>query len=127
MLPAFNIFAYNRKISRSLTANIFLDFPEYYTPEKTFKKVNIKAFWLYFPKIIFKNAKDKIVVKRFIFFDESTMMPISIFDNYYSWEKKFESYFFYDYIKVIFYVKYSIRQKDDFLFHKYHLNILSKV
>lgn len=55
------------------------------------------------------------------------MMLTSIFDNYSYWGKKFESYSFYDYKKIISYMKYSIRQKKDFLFNKYNPNFLSKV
>ena len=51
------------------------------------KKVNIKAFWLYFLKIFFKDTKDEDIAKRFIFFDKFTIMPISIFDTYYCQEK----------------------------------------
>lgn len=82
---------------------------------------------MYFPKIIFQNAEDEEVVESFISFGISTMMPNSIFDDYFYWGKKLESYFFYDYIMIISCVKYNIRQKRDFLFDKHHPSLLSKV
>lgn len=42
-------------------------------------------------------------------------------------EKKLKLYSLYDYIKIIFYIKYSTGQKNNFLFDKYHFNFLSKV
>lgn len=69
----------------------------------------MNIFQLYFLKIIFKNAKDEDVTKRFILFDKSTTISIFIFDDYYYQKKKFELYFFYNYIKVIFSIKYSTR------------------
>lgn len=87
----------------------------------------MRALWSYFLKIIFQNIEHKEVVKSFIFFSISIMMLTFIFDNYYYWKKKLESYFFYDYIKIIFCMKYSIRQKEDFLCDKYHPSFLSKV
>lgn len=55
------------------------------------------------------------------------MLLISIFNDYYYWRKELESYSFYDYIKVIFYVKYNTRQWDNIPFDSHHLNPLSKI
>lgn len=55
------------------------------------------------------------------------MITTSILNNYYYQRKDFQLYFFYDYVKVISCMKYSIRQKGDFLFNKHHSNLLSKV
>lgn len=54
-------------------------------------------------------------------------MPTSFFNNYYHWGKDLKSYFFYDYIKVISYVKYNTRKNNNLLFDKHHPNHLSKV
>lgn len=106
---------------------MLLGFSEFYTPEKILKRISIKALKLYFPKIIFYNTRDKEAEEDFIFFDKFIMMPMSIFDNYYYWGEELEFYSSYDCIKVIFYMKYSTRQKDDLLFDKHHSNLLSKV
>lgn len=108
-LYAFNHLAYNCKISGLLAANILLDFLKYYIFKKTLKRVNMRVLELYFPKIIFQDAKDKEVVESFIPFGISIMIPTFIFDNYYYWEKELELYFFYDYMKIISCMKYSTR------------------
>lgn len=78
-LRAFNYLAYDCKINRSLATNMHLSLLEYYNPKKTLKKINIRAFWLYFLKIIFHDTKDKKDVKDLILFSISTKIPTSIF------------------------------------------------
>ncbi len=74
-LCIFNHLAYNCEISGLLAANTFLGFLEYYTSEKSLKKVNLKNLWLYFPKIIFHDVEDKEAADSLILFGTSTMMP----------------------------------------------------
>lgn len=126
-LYAFNCLIYNCKISRPLATNTLLGLLEYYIHKKILRRISIKAFWLYFPKIIFKDIEDEGAAERFILFDKSTIIPIFVFDNYYYQEKELQSYFFYDYMKVISCVKYNTRERDNFLFDKHHLNPLSKI
>lgn len=52
-LQVFHWLVYNHKISSLLAANILLGLPKFYTSKKILKRVNMKAFWLYFFKIIF--------------------------------------------------------------------------
>ncbi len=87
----------------------------------------MRALRSYFPKIIFQDAEDEEAAESFIPFGKSTMMPTSVFDDYYYRGKELESYFFYDHMKVISRVKYSTRQRGVFLFDKHHPNPLSKV
>ena len=82
---------------------------------------------MYFCKTIFHNAKDKEFVESIIFFNTLIIMPTFIFDNYFYQRKKLELFSFYDYLKVISRVKYSIRQRKIILFDKHHFNPLSKV
>lgn len=58
-LYIFNYLIYNCEISGLLTTGMFLDFSEYYTPEKYLKQINLKNLCSYFPKIIFINIEDK--------------------------------------------------------------------
>ncbi len=81
-LHAFNYLIYDREISDPLAANTLLGLPEYYTPKKSLKRVNLKNLQSYFPKIIFQDAEDKEAADSFIPFGISTMMPTSIFDDY---------------------------------------------
>lgn len=53
LLYAFNCLAYNRKISGLSAANTPLGLSKFYISKKILKRVNIKAFQSYFPKIIF--------------------------------------------------------------------------
>lgn len=80
---AFNYLAYNYKISGLLAANILLDFLKFYIFKKILKKVNIKTFRLYFPKIIFQKAENKNIKEIFISFGSLKLMPTSLFNNYY--------------------------------------------
>lgn len=77
--------------------------------------------------IIFREAKDEDIAKYLILFGASRMMLASLFHNYYYQGEDLKLYFFYDYIKVISYMKYNIRQKGNISFDKYHLNLWSKV
>lgn len=82
-LRAFYCLANNREISGFLAANTLFGLQEYYTSEKTLKRVNMRAFQLYFPKIIFQDAKDEEAAESLIPYSTLTMMPTSIFDDYY--------------------------------------------
>lgn len=62
---------------------MLLGVPEFYTLEKVLKRMNRKALWLYFPKIIFQDFEDENVKKNLILFGSSRLMPTSLFDNYY--------------------------------------------
>ncbi len=126
-LHALNRLAYNRAISGTLAANTLLSLPEYYTPEKSLKRVNLKKLRLYFPKIIFHDAEDVEVADSLISFGTSTMMPTLIFDDYHYWGEELKSYSFYDNIKTISRVKYCTRQRGNILFDRRHPNPLSKV
>ncbi len=126
-LRAFNHLTYNREISGPLATNTLLSLPEYYTPKKSLKRANLKNLQLYFPKIIFYNAEDKEAADNLIPFGSSMIMPTSIFDNYHYRGEELKSYSFYNYIKTIFCVKYSTRQRGDILFDRRHPNLLSKV
>lgn len=125
-LHIFNCVVYNGQISKFLVINILLSLLKYCTSEKILIKVNMKAFQLYFSKIIFQDAEYRRAVKRFISFEKFIIMPTLVFDNYYYQGTKLQLYFFHDYIKLIFYVKYNIIQKDEILFDKHHFNLLSK-
>lgn len=70
-------------MNKPLSTNTLLSFPKHYISEKTLKRVNISAFKLFFLKTIFKDIKDKNAIKKFIFFDKSTVMIIFVLDNYY--------------------------------------------
>ncbi len=59
VLGIFNRFAHDCKISGPLAINTLLVFPEYYTAEKSLKKVNLKNLWSYFPKLFSKMLKMK--------------------------------------------------------------------
>lgn len=65
-LRVFNCYTYDRKINGPLATNTLLGLPEYYTPKKTLKRVNMRALRSYFPKIIFQNAENKEVAESFI-------------------------------------------------------------
>ena len=82
-LRAFNCLAYNHEISRLLAANMLLSLPKFYISKKILKRINIKAFQAYFPKIIFQKTKDKDAKKTLISFGSSRFMTISLFNNYY--------------------------------------------
>lgn len=82
---------------------------------------------MYFLKIIFKDIENEKVVEVFALFYYLNIMLIFIFNNYYYLGKKFELYFFYNYMKVIFCIKYSIRQKENILFDSHHSNLLFKI
>ncbi len=126
-LCAFNYLAYDCEISGPLATNIVLGLPKYYTPEKSLKRVNLKYFWSYFPKIIFYDAENKEAADSLISFGTSTMMPTPISDDYHYRGEELELYSFYDYIKTISCVKYSARQRGDILFDRRHPNPLSKI
>lgn len=81
----------------------------------------------YFPKIIFQEVEDEESVDPLVPLDNLRMIPRSVFDDYYYRRKKLESYFFYNYMKVISHIKYSARQKSNILFNSYHFNPLSKI
>lgn len=84
-----------------MVANLLLGLPKYYIFEKSLKQVNTKALQSYFPKTIFHNAKNEEAADSLINFGTSTMMPTSIFDDYFFWRKKLEYFSFYDYLKII--------------------------
>ncbi len=76
---------------------------------------------------MFHNAKNKEAADSFIPFATSTIMPNSIFDNYHYPREELKSYSFDDYIKTIFCIKYSVRQKDDILYDRRYPNLSSKI
>lgn len=106
---------------------MLLDLSKFYIPNKIIKKVNIKAFWLYFLKIIFQEFKDEDIARIFILFSSLILISTFFIDNYYYQKKDLKSDFFYHYIQIIFKVKYSIRKRDNISFNKYCSNPLSKV
>ena len=77
--------------------------------------------------IIFQFNDNKETTESHIFFSKLRIIPIFVFDNYYHWKKKLEMYFFFVYMKVICYVKYSTRLKKDFLFQYYYFSLLFKI
>lgn len=81
----------------------------------------------YFPKIIFQDVEDEENVDALVLLDNLRMISRSVFDDYYYQGKELESYFFYNYMKVISHIKYSARQKNNILFNSYHFNLLSKI
>lgn len=71
-----------------------------------------------------KTKRLQIVLSPFA---TSTIMPNSIFDNYHYQGEELKSYSFDDYIKTIFCIKYSVRQKDDILYDRRYPNLSPKV
>lgn len=55
-LRAFNRLAYDREISGPLIANTLLDLPEFYTPHKTIRRVNLQALRRKFVKWFLRRA-----------------------------------------------------------------------
>lgn len=82
-LSSFNCLTHNRKISRLLVTNTLLDLLKFYASEKILKKVNMRVFQSYFPKIIFQEAEDEDTAESFIPSGISKMMLTSFVDNYY--------------------------------------------
>lgn len=62
-LHAFNRLAYDWEIRGLLAANTLLTLPEYYTPEKTIRKVNLWAIYERFSRTISSRSVDEDVVK----------------------------------------------------------------
>lgn len=121
-LRTFNQLVHNHEISDLLAANTLLGLSKFYIPEKILKKVNIKALWSNFPKIIFRETENEDDAETPILFGSSRLIPTFFFNNYYYQEKDLKYYLFYDYIKVISCMKYKTRKKGNLLFNKHYLN-----
>lgn len=81
-LQAFNYLAYDCKINGFFVANILFGLLKYYSLSKGVKNVNLWVLCQRFSKIIFEIADKKNVIDNFIWFEKSTSIPSSFFDNY---------------------------------------------
>ncbi len=81
-LRAFKQLAHDREISGPLVANKLLALPEYYTPGKTIKRVNLLALRRRFSRIIFDGSTDEDVAENFVLFGKLREMLTSKFDDY---------------------------------------------
>lgn len=65
---AFNCFVYDCEIIEPLIANKLLDLPEFYTPNKTIRGVNLYIFYCRFVKVIFEENIEADLADDFICF-----------------------------------------------------------
>lgn len=126
-LWAYNNLAYNYEISGPLVENILLYLLEFYTFERTIKRVNLQAFCLRFPKVIFNKVIKTDLADNFICFGRSKKISTSFFDNYYFKRLELKLYFFYDYQKTIIVVKFIFKIEGDIVFNYNHPNPKKKV
>lgn len=64
------------------------------------------------------------MIENLIFLNTSIIISASIFDDYFYQKNELKFFFFYNYLKIIFWVKYSIKQRGNILFDKYYSNLL---
>ena len=121
-LRAFNRLAYDREISGPLAANTLLDLPEYFTPKKIIRKINLWALRKRFSRIIFGGSADKDVAEDFILFERSRQLPSSKFDDS-NWRgAELAAYSFYDYLKTITVIPNKDIKSGDIFFATNHPN-----
>lgn len=128
-LRAFNRLAYDHEISGPLVKNTLLELPEYYTPDRIIRRVNLRALRCRFKKIIFDVTDEENIVNDFVRFRRSRDVPSSSFEDSYFRGPELAHYSFFDYQKTISVVKYisSATIEGDIHFAKDHPNRKSKI
>ena len=126
-LRALNCLAYDREISGPLVANTLLGLSEYYSPERTIKRVNLRALCRRFSKVIFEIVDEEDVAESFVRFGKSPDIPSGFFDDYQFRGPELETYSFYNYQKTITFVPFTVKINGDIFFAQTHPNKRSKV
>lgn len=126
-LWAFKCLVYDCEVSKPLIANILPNFPEFYTPYKTIRKVNLQSLCCRFVEVVFEEGIKVDLAYDFICFKRSKKLPTSSIDDYHYKEPELALYFFYDYQKTITVIISPLILEKDIIFAYGHPNQKEKV
>ena len=115
---AFNWLAYDWEISGPLAASSFLELPEYYTPQRSIRRINLYFFHQKIVLLLFLGRADTDFSDQLVPLDQSKRLPPSMFDNYQWRGPELARYSLYDYFKLVNIV--SHKTDEGILFAKDH-------
>ncbi len=100
-LRTFSRLTYDREISGPLAANSLLGLPEYYTPQRSLRKMNLNTLCCKIASLLFPEGADMEFSDQLVPLDQSKTLLPSMFDNYQWRGYELAQYCLYDYFKLV--------------------------